>query len=107
MLRDYSGGMLFAFSTYVGENSSLRAEVLAISIGLQLCSLKGFGQFCVQSDSLVLVGILQRRLVCPWHILREVKQIWQMGSGAFTICHCFREANKVVDILSNEGVSHP
>ena len=86
---------------------SLRAEVLALLAGLRLCGQKGFTQVRVQSDSLVLIGILQRRFQCPWQIRREVFQIWQLAEGPGQFSHCFREANTVADILANEGLLHP
>ena len=66
---------------------------------------KGFTNVSIQVDSLVLVGILQRRLQCPWMIRREVKQIWDMVEDATHFAHCYKEANKVADRLANEGAS--
>ena len=63
-------------------------------------------QVRVQTDSLVLVGILQRRFQCPWHIQREVHQLWQLVAYPTQFSHCFREANKVADILANIGILH-
>ena len=37
---------------------------------------------------------------------REVEQVWHLVEGV-RFEHCYREANKVADILSNVGVSHP
>ncbi|XP_027060834.1 uncharacterized protein [Coffea arabica] len=65
ILRDAAGSLCFAFSAYFGEASSLRAEALALVTGLRLCGQKGFTNVSIQVDSLVLVGILQRRLLCP------------------------------------------
>ncbi|XP_071940464.1 uncharacterized protein [Coffea arabica] len=106
ILRDSSGRLLLAFSAFLGGMSSLRAEALAILTGVQLCLRKGFFPRTIQSDLLLLVGILQRRVQCPWHIRREVEQVWQLV-GVSRFVHCYREANKVADILSNMGVSHP
>ena len=52
------------------------------------------------------MGILQRRYQCPWHIRREVTQIWQLAEDLGQFSHCFREANKVADILANVGLLH-
>ncbi|XP_027166413.1 uncharacterized protein LOC113766418 [Coffea eugenioides] len=105
VLRDSGGHVLVAFSAYLGEGSSLRAETLAALLGIQLCLGKGVGPRVIQSDSLLLTEILKRRYHCPWHIRREVEQIWHLvGEARFV--HCYREANKVADILSNVGVSH-
>nr|XP_027122188.1 uncharacterized protein LOC113739143 [Coffea arabica] len=105
VLRDSSGHVLVAFSAYLGEGSSLRAETLAALLGIQLCLGKGVAPRVIQSDSLLLTEILQRRYHCPWYIRREVEQIWHLvGEARFV--HCYREANKVADILSNVGISH-
>ena len=37
---------------------------------------------------------------------REVEQVWHLVEGV-RFEHCYREASKVADILSNVGVSHP
>ncbi|XP_027118706.2 uncharacterized protein [Coffea arabica] len=107
VLRDSSGRLLLAFSAYLGETTSLHAETSALLIGLRECAQRGFGNVGVQLDSLVLVGILQKTFQCPWHIRRAVWQIWQLLGDSPRVAHCYREANKVADILSNVGVSHP
>ena len=79
---------------------------MALLLGLQLCFQKGFEQVCEQSNSLVLIGILQRHFHCPWHTCREVRQICQLVADSSRFSHCFREANSVADILANVGVTH-
>lgn len=37
IVRDGTGRPLFAFSAFLGQGSSLRAETLAVLIGLRLC----------------------------------------------------------------------
>ena len=37
---------------------------------------------------------------------REVEQVWHLVEGV-RFEHCYKEASKVADILSNVGVSHP
>ncbi|XP_071921792.1 uncharacterized protein [Coffea arabica] len=107
VLRDATGLPLFAFSAFFGEITSLRAEVRALLTGLQLCIHRGYGNLNLQSDSLVVVGILKRRFQCPWRIRREARQIWQLVDDSVQISHCYREANTVADVLSRIGVSHP
>ena len=75
ILRDSSGSPVFDFSAFFGRRSNLHAEALAMQTGLQLCVEKGFSSVDIQSDSQVLVGIVQRRLRCPWQIRREIEQI--------------------------------
>ncbi|XP_027102724.1 uncharacterized protein [Coffea arabica] len=107
VLRDSTGLPLIAFSAYLGETTSLHAEARALLIDLQTCIQKGFEDICVQSDSLVLIGIIQRRTQYPWQIRREVNQIWKLVEDPARFSHCYREANTVADALSNVGISHP
>ena len=107
VLRDSNGIPLIGFSAYSGETTCLCAEVRALLIGLQTCVHRGFGNLCVQSDSLVLIGILQHRIQCPWKIRRDIRQIWQFVKDPHRFSHCYREANTVANALSNVGVSHP
>ncbi|XP_027081100.2 uncharacterized protein [Coffea arabica] len=107
VLRDSTGLPLFGFSAYFGQTTSLHAEVRALLIGLQTCKQRGFGNICIQSDSLALVRIILRQIQCPWQITREVRQIRHFLEDATCLSHCYREANTVADALSNEGVSHP
>ena len=58
VLRDSSGSPLFAFSTFLGDTSSLHGETMALLLGLRECAERGFGNVGVQLDFLVLVGIL-------------------------------------------------
>ncbi|XP_071917209.1 uncharacterized protein [Coffea arabica] len=107
VLRDSKGMPLIGFSAYLGETTCLHAEARALLIGLQICVHRGFGNLYVQSDFLVLVGILQHRIHCPWHIRREVRQIWKFVEDSDRFLHYYREANTVADALSNVAVSHP
>nr|XP_027118549.1 uncharacterized protein LOC113735759 [Coffea arabica] len=75
VLRDAAGVLYFAFSAYFEEASSLRAKALALVMGLCLDWQKRFTNINIQVNSLVLVRILQRRLLCPWMIRREVDEI--------------------------------
>ncbi|XP_071906030.1 uncharacterized protein [Coffea arabica] len=65
VVRDSNGQLMFAFSVFFGEQTSLRAEVLALLIGLRLCDGRGGATPFVQSDSAILVCILQQRFHCP------------------------------------------
>ncbi|XP_071902637.1 uncharacterized protein [Coffea arabica] len=107
VLRDSIGVPVFTFSAYLGQTTSLRAETWALLIGLQTCKHRGFENISVQSDSLLLVGIIQQRIPCPWEIRREVRQIWKLLEDPVHLSHCYREANTVADALSNVGTSHP
>nr|XP_027066533.1 uncharacterized protein LOC113692333 [Coffea arabica] len=107
VLHDSVGRPLVGFSAFLGQTSSLHAEALALLTGLRICGQKGVTDVSIQLDSQVLVGILQHRLQCPWHVRGEVRQIWSLVRDPSRFSHCFREANKVADALANVGVAHP
>ncbi|XP_027181778.1 uncharacterized protein LOC113780162 [Coffea eugenioides] len=105
VLHDSSGLPLFTFSASFEETMSLRAEVLALATGLLLCTHKGFTSVSIQVDSLVLIGILQRKFQYPWRVRKEVQKIRAMVPDTTQITHCYREANRVADSLANVGVA--
>ena len=107
ILRNSAGCMVFAFSGYLGRCTNLQAEAKALLIGLQLCVQRGFmGNLMVETDSLLLQRILSRSYRCPWSIRGEVGKIEQVTRGGLQITYCYREANKVSDVLANAGSAH-
>ena len=106
-LRKPLGCMIFAFSSYFGSCTSLQAEAKALLLGLRICEQRGFGgNVVVETDSLMLERILLKRCLCPWAISVEVGKIGLLLGGSCQVTHCFREANKVADILANVGAAH-
>ena len=75
ILRDSLGGPRLAFSAFFGRRSSLHAEALAMLTGLRMCVKQGFVNMEIQSNSQVLVGIIQRCFRCLWQIRNEIEQI--------------------------------
>ena len=90
VLRDSSGRLLFAFSAYLGEITSLHAQTSALLIGLRECAQRGFDNVVIQLDSLVLVMVLQKTFQRRWHIRKEVRQIWQLLGDSPRLAHCYR-----------------
>ena len=55
---------------------------------------------------MVVVQILMNNYQCPWSISREIEKILEMSRGIVQFKHCYQEANKFADVLSNEGCAH-
>ena len=99
--------LLFTFSSFFGIGTSIQAEAKVLLYGMQLCVQGGFiWRLVIESDSMLLVWILLQKYQCPWSISYEAEQILQLSGGCTQFKHCYREANKVVDILCNEGCVH-
>ena len=93
---------------YLGDETSLQAEAKALLIGLKLCVQRGFiDNLIIESDSMMLVRILLEKCRCPWSVRGEVEQILQTARGCAKFTHCYWEANKEADVLSNEGCAIP
>ena len=73
-------------------------------LGLSLCAQRNFlYQLVVESDSLVLIQILRNVYQCPWTISYDIEQCRKFSQGSMQFKHCYREANKVADVLANVG----
>lgn len=51
----------------------MQAEAKALLVGIKLCFQWGNMQLVVESDSMVLVRILNTKYQCPWSISRELE----------------------------------
>ena len=107
VLRGDRGEWILGFSEFLGHCSSMKAELRAISRGLQLAAGAGFRKIWVQTDSRVVVGMLTNKM--HWHpehhfLLQRCSNWLRQEDWEVKITHCFREANHVADILANKGV---
>jgi len=107
VLRGDRGEWIFGFSEHLGHCSSMKAELRAISRGLQLAEGEGFRKVWIRTDSLVVVGMLTNKM--QWHpehhfLLQRCSNLLRKEEWEVKITHCYREANQVADILANKGV---
>ncbi|XP_027169553.1 uncharacterized protein LOC113769290 [Coffea eugenioides] len=105
VVRDGEGRFIIGYSCFFGLLTSLHAELKAILFGVRLCVARGLQDLHVESDSLVLVQILQGTHGCPWRLQREVDELLSFKHHFHEITHCYREANKPVDYLANLGAN--
>ena len=104
LFRDYDGRFLLGVSCWFGEATSFQAEMKALLFGVQLGVSWGFVRLHLESDSLVLGRITQGKVQCPWQLQRELLNLQQYRQYFEAVSHCFQEANKSADRLSNIGV---
>ena len=108
VLRGDRGEWKWAFTENMGYCSSMKAELKAILRGLRIAKEKGVSRLLVRSDSTVLVGMLRGEMEPnPEHgaLIEQCKRLVQEESWKVQISHCYREANKVADMLANIGVT--
>ena len=66
MLRCLEGRFLLGYSCFFGEMTSLQAELKALIYGVRLAIACGYSDLHLESDSLVLVQVIQGKARCPW-----------------------------------------
>ena len=104
LIRDWDGRFPLGFSSVIKNAKSLQAEMKSLFVAVQLGVSRGLGKVRLETNSLVLVRIIQETVRCPWRLQRELLELQQYRRYFKAVLHCFREANKSADRLSNVGV---
>lgn len=106
LIRDYNGNFIVGFTTYLGIKSSVYAETKATWEGLKLAQQLGLASIWLESESELLVKILNGQIDPPWgisYIFDEVMNLIK-GFNACLISHIYREGNSPADGLANWGI---
>ncbi|CAN1132505.1 Putative ribonuclease H protein At1g65750 [Linum perenne] len=108
LIRDEKGGFVCAFCANIGNCSITRPEFRAIVEGLKLVCSLNIRKVTIQTDSWVVVSILQKEegpssqhvaLIVEFHEL--ISRDWELS-----LSHVYREANCAADYLANIGHSY-
>ncbi|XP_071940080.1 uncharacterized protein [Coffea arabica] len=81
----------------------VKAELKALMFGVRLAFASGYSNLHLESDSLVLVQIIQGKARCPWRLQGDLQDLLKVSGFVRKVSHCFREANKLADRLANVG----
>jgi ribonuclease HI len=107
VIRDHLGAWIGGFARNIGICSSVNAELWAVYVGLQLAWDRGFRKVDLESDSKVVVGLINGdsvRVDRNYNIIMQIKGMlgrdWEV-----TTYHVYREANCVADWLANYGLT--
>ena len=102
ILRDHSGHVLAAFSTFFGHYTSLEAEARALLEGLLTYQAHGYSQVLIEIDSKMLSDVIHAKAKYPWRIDHIVCQIWSIArAGHFHFLPGFRQLNAAAaDVLA-------
>ena len=101
------GSWIGGFARNIGICSSVTAELWAIYVGLHMTWDKGFRKVVLESDSRVVVGLINGdtvRVDRNYNLIMQIKEVvgkdWEVK-----IFHVYREANCVADWLTNYGLT--
>eukprot|EP00258_Populus_trichocarpa_P027694 XP_024443713.1 uncharacterized protein LOC112324533 [Populus trichocarpa] len=107
VIRDHLGVWIGGFARNIGICSSVNAELWAVYVGLQLAWDRGFRKVDLESDSKVVVGLINGdsvRVDRNYNIIMQI--IGMLGRDwEVTTYHVYREANCVADWLANYGLT--
>ena len=101
------GSWITGFARNNGICSSVTAELWAVYIGLQLTWDRGYRKVILESDSSVVVGLMNGDKVSMDRNCTLIMKIRDMLDRAWEVrtVHIYREANCVADWLTNFGLS--
>ncbi|XP_075095185.1 uncharacterized protein LOC142173487 [Nicotiana tabacum] len=94
-----------AFYSYLGTCSNNMAECMALLKGLQWYIDNGFNELVVESDSLLLVNMINVIKMTQAQVKEHIHKIRHlMAQGRCQFQHCYREANIIADKLASIGL---
>lgn len=108
IIRDSGGTFVSAAVAFYGHCSAFRAEVLALTQGLELARDLMITQLEVQVDSLTCVQAISSKHPSQGECIHELNYCRTMlGKEDWTVklIHVYREGNRAADWLANSGVS--
>lgn len=107
VIRDERGNTVVAYAKYLGERSSLHAELWAIYYGVKLAKECGFSKLNVESDSILAINFMNKGCMASPTCHSLVRAILNLCNDGMLVSwnHTLREANQVMDALSKYGLS--
>jgi len=114
LCRNERGEIVKVFFGQVGFDSNNSAELEGLTQGLTLAISEGWLPAVVEGDSKVIIGIAKKlaagqvpgKVTRSWRMRKRIEdlQVALAYSPAVSFQHVRREANKVADLLANQGV---
>ncbi|XP_071928141.1 uncharacterized protein [Coffea arabica] len=102
VLRDHCGRVIFAYYKEFGELDVLEAEAQSFRDDLHICANWAVCTLTVESESKVLVQLVNSDVVSKWpvyNVLREIRHFLHRMNAP--LHHVFREANSVADAFAS------
>ncbi|GLJ45809.1 hypothetical protein SUGI_0963950 [Cryptomeria japonica] len=106
IIRNELGRLIYAVSGEMGIASDNEAELCTLEAGLKLCVEKGLSKIIIEGDSqVVIIRVMQSRF-CSWRLNSWILMIRDILNKMyeFHLTHAYREGNRAVDWLANEGL---
>jgi len=114
-LRDEEGSILFIFHCHLGRATNNMAELMAMEQCLDFLKQGNYLNVIIEADFELIInsikkiscGTVSKKLSKHWRLIQVSQRIQShlQGLHIVTFNHACRKANRLVDILANQGVS--
>ncbi|XP_059067723.1 uncharacterized protein LOC131858491 [Cryptomeria japonica] len=97
--------MVAAYAGNLRDNMITQDEGMALLWGLKMVNSIGIKHLEIEGDSQIIIDSIKGNASAGWRvepILRDITY-FLVKMEDFTICHIFREGNRVVDSMAAEG----
>lgn len=110
IIRDHRGLLVSAVLANFGSCNSFRAEVMALTAGLELARDLEIRKILIQLDNLACVQSIKSVEAgsgeCA-HLINFCRSMINLEDWEVSVIHVFREGNRAADWLANQGVTQP
>jgi len=101
-LRNTVGDLIYAEAEKIGVTTNVEAEMKAIVEAVRYCVRVGIRKIVIESDSILMVKIINGIWKVPWEIAEWFNELKQtLRELEATTQHTFREGNKMADYIAN------
>jgi len=107
IFRGSRGEYISSFSSFLGVQKSLYAEVMGVILAIELAWSKCFKRICLECDSSLLCQAFSLFNIIPWSLRERWRKCIKICKEIeFKVSHIFRERNHCVDKLASLGLKN-
>jgi len=116
VLRNEEGRIILIFHSHLGKATNNMAELMAMEQGLEILIKNRSSNVIIEADSEITINSVKRiscgskpeKVSNHWRLIQVYQRIQAhlQGLGSISFNHVRRNANKLADILANQGVNN-
>lgn len=104
IIRDHNGNFLIAYADFYGYSNNNMAEAKSLAQGLNICLEEGYSSVIIESDSQVIIDMINNKMKIPWQMQQIISNIINSSKNLnCSFVHIYREGNMAADCLANIG----